>query len=929
MHIAAAGLPIQPRNVLPHLIPALPVGASSGAQRRPAGRAAWCRWLTFCIAALLCFGCKRESSAPNSGERESGDKATPQPVSSKYATPQPASRKYGDWESASFGGGGYLQNVVVCPSTPNRLYAYVDVGGLYRTDDGGISWRALHGGLPAGDGFYSVRGLMVDEGDPDRLLIALGNQWTANRGIYLSRDGGGTWDKKADAAFLGNEQHRSCGTITARLADGTLLVGSAGDGLLSSSDGGETWNLAGLKGFNIVDLKVSPDGTLYACALPHTMRDGRALAGGFFRKPNGGGWEELPQGPEEIVFAPDGALVGIFGSAEVRRSSDGGRTWEPFSQGLPSDPNDRGYTGESRFRALAAGPDFLLLGSSRGTIYRRNTGAAEWSRVRPDGVVEEVDGRPWWGRLQEKGWRHFGAAMGSLVIDPRNPSHWWFTDWYGIYETTDAGANWTLRINGIEVTVIHAITQDPADAGRVHAGMADNGYVTSMDGGRVYGGEKFTSNVKAVALDRSLPGRVYATGSRGGAWRAEQLWVSVDGGTEWVPSPMRGMPSVAERSINSLAVRPGHPYEVALASAGEVGKGGGVWRSLDGGRTFEAFNEGLEGAGDIFHREIWGKVAELAWGADGTMVAASHGTGRVFTRKPGEAWRAVSASLPGKPFQVRAQDGTFFMTRGPGGVWRSKDGEAWEQVLRDPAEILAVDASVPGRVAVATDGRVMLTDNGGDTWRGLGSPPMGLISALSFAGQRLLAGTRGGGFFLMSLGENDRDVRAGAAPAGLLPVAEESEFVMPAPAGNWTNPWKKSGILVAETAPGTKDVVLRSEGGPASGSTGLPFPATGQAFRVSGNWKVSGDGSVAKLAARAFDGAGAQIGWFPLAEIKADGKEHALDAQAELPAEARRGEIVLLFEGDGEVKLAALKFSRPDPLFGHPVAAENQTTKPQ
>lgn len=106
------------------------------------------------------------------------------------ASAAPASRVYGRWESASFGGGGYIQNVVWCPSSPGRLYAYVDIGGLYRSDDGGASWRMMHGGMPAGDGFYSVRGLWVDPGDANRVIIAVGNQWTANRGIFLSRQSG-------------------------------------------------------------------------------------------------------------------------------------------------------------------------------------------------------------------------------------------------------------------------------------------------------------------------------------------------------------------------------------------------------------------------------------------------------------------------------------------------------------------------------------------------------------------------------------------------------------------------------------------------------------------------------------------------------------------------------------------------------------------
>jgi hypothetical protein len=387
---------------------------------------------------------------------------------------------------------------------------------------------------------------------------------------------------------------------------------------------------------------------------------------------------------------------------------------------------------------------------------------------------------------------------------------------------------------------------------------------------------------------------------------------------------MRGLPPPAERWMNSVAVRPGHPYEVAVALAGPVGEGGGVWVSVDGGRTFTPNIEGMEKAGDVFHREIWGRVAELAWGPDGTMVAASHGTGRIFVQSGDAPWQQVGADLPGRPFQVRVQDGKFYMTRGPGGVWRSSDGITWERISSEPAEILAVDTAVPGRLAVAVDGKISVSEDGGENWRSLGRPPMGQISALAFAGQRLMAGTKGGGFFLTRLGGADGEVLAGPVSSGVLPVLEESEVSMPVPLANWSKPWTKSGVLATERADGIAGVVLRTEGGAASGSTGLVFPATGHAFRMTGTWRVGGDGAVAKLAARAFDGAGTQIGWFPLAETT-DQSESSFDRQIELPLEAQRGEIVLLFEGDGSVELTGLDFSRADPLFGHPTAAKNQT----
>ena len=65
---------------------------------------------------------------------------------------------YNGWISGAFWGGGYVQNVVLCPSDPDRCYAYIDMAGVYRSDDKGKTWRMLHGAFPDGIGFH-IRGL--------------------------------------------------------------------------------------------------------------------------------------------------------------------------------------------------------------------------------------------------------------------------------------------------------------------------------------------------------------------------------------------------------------------------------------------------------------------------------------------------------------------------------------------------------------------------------------------------------------------------------------------------------------------------------------------------------------------------------------------------------------------------------------------------
>ncbi|MEN0111699.1 MAG: hypothetical protein AAF805_13355, partial [Planctomycetota bacterium] len=60
-------------------------------------------------------------------------------------------RYYGEWCSSRLGGGGYWLDTHASV-VPDRWYVWSDVGGLYRSDDDARTWRALHQGLPDGQG---------------------------------------------------------------------------------------------------------------------------------------------------------------------------------------------------------------------------------------------------------------------------------------------------------------------------------------------------------------------------------------------------------------------------------------------------------------------------------------------------------------------------------------------------------------------------------------------------------------------------------------------------------------------------------------------------------------------------------------------------------------------------------------------------------
>jgi photosystem II stability/assembly factor-like uncharacterized protein len=687
---------------------------------------------------------------------------------------------YGPWRYCMIGGGGFIQNVVLCPSDPDRYYAYVDVAGAFRSDDRGAQWVSLYPGLPCNGGVLEVRSLLVDPDNAARVLIATGSQWSRQPGgVYLSEDAGNTWRQvAADVSFPGNAPYRGAGVVLARspAEPHLLLAASAGGGVLRSTDDGLTWANVGLKDVYFTDIRFDPaqPRRAWLCAQPvrtSVNGTGVTLAGGFYRSEDAGAtWQKLSEvSPTEVLREPagPGRLLGII----ERRpcvSADDGASWRPFGEGLPPAAKD-GNPAEGNFDSLAAGPDFVLTASTKGTFYRLPDGGSGWQKVERQGV-QEVYERQEWFRHSTGG---MGDALSSIVVDPRDPAHWFFTDWYAIYQTHDAGRNWALTINGIESTVLHCLTQDPSDPGVVHLGMADNGYFYSLDGGARFhnvGWQKgINNNIKCISLSPKAPDRLYATGCRTWEWEANQVFVSVDRGQRWVHSPMTGLPDMTKHDCDSIDVDPRDPYSAWLTVSGDVAPGGGgVYRSTDGGKSWTWQGQGLPQGGGAFSGSIWVVGREIALGADGGLVCISRDRSMVFRRGPDDGvWREAKLNLGGQPNCVVAdhsQPGHFYLAAD--GVYESADaGASWQKVYDQPAQYVAVDGARPQRVAAGAKDGVVLSLDGGRTWRMTDQRlPHRPYCEVAFAGERLLAGTAGNGAFWMPLSEQ------GAGPVEARPV---------------------------------------------------------------------------------------------------------------------------------------------------------------
>src|SRR5271166_2398840 len=385
--------------------------------------------------------------------------------------------------------GGNVRSLAYDPSDPNRLILGTSAGQLFVSQDGGNSWNLFAHLGPGED--YVFDHVVFDPVNPATVYAAAWALFNDNEGgVFRSDDGGHTWRE------LTGVHGKSIRALAMAPSDHNTLAIGALDGVFRSRDDGATWqrispenpfaieNHSSLRNFVSVAIDPQNPDVLYAGTrhLPWKTSDG------------GVNWHNLKEGILDdsdvfsiIVDPKVPSRVYASACSGIYKSDNGAELFHRV-QGLPHSA--------IRTRVLHQDPQHPgpVYAGTTGGLWKTVDGGTKWSLVSsPDVIVNDVLIDPRNSNhvlvatdlrgvlVSNDGFAHYTSsnrgfthrAVGAVIADRKDPNRLYVgvmndKEMGGFFISDDAGRNWRQSNRGLAERDILSVQQ--AENGVVFAG---------------------------------------------------------------------------------------------------------------------------------------------------------------------------------------------------------------------------------------------------------------------------------------------------------------------------------------------------------------------------------------------------------------------------------------------------------------------------
>ncbi len=354
-------------------------------------------------------------------------------------------------------------------------------------------------------------------------------------------------------------------------------------------------------------------------------------------------------------------------------------------------------------------------------------------------------------------WRNIGpfrggrsVAVAGVAGDPK--TYYFGGAGGGVFKTSDGGQTWTNITDGyLKTSSVGAIAVAPSNSNAIYVGMGEytpraqmfshgDGVYKSTDAGRTWThmGLAATREISRIIVDPKHPELVYvaAQGISTVPTRESGVYRSKDGGATWQkvlfvnettgPADLAMDPRNPKILYAAMWDRERKPWFFRSA-----GPGSGIYKSVDGGDTWQKIDEGLPAN--------MGRIG-IAVSADSNRLYAiveddpkgglyrSDDAGKSWTLVNG-SWDLISRGWYYDRVVADPKDAdTIWINNNP--LLRSKDGGRTFQrtkVDHEDTHQLWIDPENAQRMILGDDGGAEISEDGGKSWSTEGNQPTGQI----------------------------------------------------------------------------------------------------------------------------------------------------------------------------------------------------------